>query len=41
MHERMAREIRGIRRHRESSEEEMIALLEKVVERIRAEVVKM
>jgi len=41
MYEKMGREVAGIRQQREKSEGEMIGLLEKVVERVRGEVVRM
>ncbi len=41
MYDKLGREIAEITKQRERSEGEMIGLLEKVVERVRTEVVKM
>ncbi len=41
MYEKLGREVSDIRKQREKSEGEMIGLLEKVVDRVRTEVVKM
>ena len=40
-YDKLGREIAEIRKQRETSEGEMIGLLEKVVDRVRTEVVKM